>query len=108
MVIPSEKLINRAETIRTLTGQVIMPRKKTNTNEFGNRGPSRQDRQSLQERDDPSDSEGVSKGPPSRTSGTGNEDHKHPHDADLLRLVFESATDFAIFVEDNSGIVISW
>src|ERR1700712_392340 len=29
-------------------------------------------------------------------------------DADLLRLIFESATDFAVFAEDASGSVIRW
>jgi len=29
-------------------------------------------------------------------------------DADLLRLIFESATDFAVFAQDNSGNVIRW
>jgi PAS domain S-box-containing protein len=31
-----------------------------------------------------------------------------PQDADLLRLIFESATDFAVFAEDISGRVIRW
>jgi PAS domain S-box-containing protein len=31
-----------------------------------------------------------------------------PGDADLLRLIVESATDFAVFAEDESGKVISW
>lgn len=31
-----------------------------------------------------------------------------PDDADLLRLIFESATDFAVFAQDPSGKVISW
>src|SRR3954465_10139529 len=31
-----------------------------------------------------------------------------PGDADLLRLIFESATDFAVFAQDLSGKVISW
>ncbi len=31
-----------------------------------------------------------------------------PRDADLLRLIFESATDFAVFAQDNAGKVISW
>jgi PAS domain S-box-containing protein len=31
-----------------------------------------------------------------------------PEDGDLLRLIFESATDFAVFVEDGSGCVIRW
>ena len=31
-----------------------------------------------------------------------------PADADLLRLIFESATDFAVFAQDLSGKVISW
>jgi PAS domain S-box-containing protein len=89
----------------------MMARKRTNAEEFGDPGSSRKDRRSLEEitkRDDPSHSEGLSKNRVSRASGAGHEDDKHPHDADLLRLVFESATDFAIFVQDNSGNVISW
>src|SRR3954463_1203438 len=31
-----------------------------------------------------------------------------PADADLLHLIFESATDFAVFAQDRSGLVISW
>src|SRR4051812_4877584 len=31
-----------------------------------------------------------------------------PGDADLLRLIIESATDFAVFAQDLSGKVISW
>lgn len=31
-----------------------------------------------------------------------------PDDSDLLRLIFESAEDFAVFAQDRSGIVISW
>ena len=31
-----------------------------------------------------------------------------PGDADLLRLIIESATDFAVFAQDESGRVISW
>ena len=31
-----------------------------------------------------------------------------PEDADLLRLIFESATDFAVFAQDAEGNVISW
>jgi PAS domain S-box-containing protein len=31
-----------------------------------------------------------------------------PEDADLLRLIFESATDFAVFAQDNSGNVVRW
>jgi PAS domain S-box-containing protein len=31
-----------------------------------------------------------------------------PQDVDLLRLIFESATDFAVFAEDISGRVIRW
>jgi PAS domain S-box-containing protein len=31
-----------------------------------------------------------------------------PEDGDLLRLIFESATDFAVFAEDPSGDVIRW
>jgi len=31
-----------------------------------------------------------------------------PDDADLLRLIFESATDFAVFAINASGTVISW
>src|SRR5688500_6238265 len=31
-----------------------------------------------------------------------------PEDADLLRLIFESATDFAVFAEDSAGRVIRW
>ena len=31
-----------------------------------------------------------------------------PDDADLLRLIFESVTDFAVFAQDPSGKVISW
>ena len=35
-------------------------------------------------------------------------DNSGPEDGDLLRLIFESATDFAVFAEDNSGNVIGW
>src|SRR3954470_23768825 len=31
-----------------------------------------------------------------------------PEEADFLRLIFESATDFALFAQDNSGNVIRW
>jgi PAS domain-containing protein len=31
-----------------------------------------------------------------------------PEDADLLRLIFESATDFAVFAEDSAGRVMRW
>jgi PAS domain S-box-containing protein len=31
-----------------------------------------------------------------------------PEDADLLHLIFESATDFAVFAEDRAGHVIRW
>ena len=31
-----------------------------------------------------------------------------PEDGDLLRLIFESATDFAVFVEDACGRVLRW
>jgi PAS domain S-box-containing protein len=31
-----------------------------------------------------------------------------PDDTDLLRLIFESATGFAVFAQDSSGKVISW
>lgn len=31
-----------------------------------------------------------------------------PDDAELLHLIFESATDFAVLAEDNSGLVIRW
>jgi PAS domain S-box-containing protein len=31
-----------------------------------------------------------------------------PEDADLLHLIFESATDFAVFAEDRAGRVIRW
>src|SRR5437764_6062848 len=31
-----------------------------------------------------------------------------PEDGDLLRLIFESAADFAVFAQDTSGKVISW
>jgi PAS domain S-box-containing protein len=31
-----------------------------------------------------------------------------PDDGDLLRLIFESVTDFAVFAQDPSGKVISW
>ena len=32
----------------------------------------------------------------------------NPKDSDLLRLIFESATDFAVFAQDNAGKVIGW
>jgi PAS domain S-box-containing protein len=31
-----------------------------------------------------------------------------PDDADLLRLIIDSATDFAVFATDQAGLVISW
>jgi PAS domain S-box-containing protein len=31
-----------------------------------------------------------------------------PDDGDVLRLIFESATDFAVFAQDNLGNVITW
>jgi PAS domain-containing protein len=31
-----------------------------------------------------------------------------PENADLLRLIFESAMDFAVFAQDRSGNVINW
>ena len=34
--------------------------------------------------------------------------HESPEDADLLRLIFQSVTDFAVFAEDASGSVIRW
>jgi PAS domain S-box-containing protein len=32
----------------------------------------------------------------------------NPKDSELLRLIFESATDFAVFAQDNAGKVIGW
>ena len=38
----------------------------------------------------------------------GNLETATPDDADLLRLIFESAKDFAVFAENASGEVILW